>query len=164
MNQKTAVYNAITDVLARAGIDFTDGMNIKDLMTKERRAIVNAVLIEGFTDGTIELDREYSDSELKTYVSGLQSNWIKKDKRFNGGVKHVAANPGSRAGASDQSLVNAKRLLAELQNDPKSSADDVSMVEEFIAERTAAIAAEKAKTVSVDFSKLPEALRKFAKA
>lgn len=160
-NQKTAVYMAITAVLAEAGIDFKDGMNVAEHMTKDRRAIVNAILFKGFRDGEIELDREYSDADLKSYVSGLQSNWIRKDKRFNGNTKYVAKNPGSRAGSGDQALVNAKRLLTSLQADPEASEADVKEVEAYIASRTAEIQAAKTKAVTIDFSALPPALRKF---
>lgn len=158
INQKTAVYMAITTVLADANIDFTDGMNIAEHMTKDRRAVVNAVLFKGFREGEIELDKEYSDTDLKAYVSGLQSNWIRKDKRFNGNTVYQAKNPGSRAGSGDASLVNAKRLLATLQAGAGSEAD-ISEVEAYIAERTAEVQASKVKSVSVDFSALPPHLR-----
>ena len=79
VNQKTAVYQAILMVLADKGIDFQDGQNVAEHMSKEVRAQVNTILFEGFRAGDIELDREYTDSELKAYVSGLQSNWIRKD-------------------------------------------------------------------------------------
>ena len=165
VNQKTAVYMAITQVLANAGIEFQDGQQIAGHMTKERRAIVNAMLFEGFRNGKIELDREYSDSDLKAYVSGLQSNWIRKDKRFNGNTTYVAKNPGSRAGAGDQSLVNAKRLLADLvAKGIGPDTEDYQMVEAFITEKTAEITAAKAKATAIDFTALPAHLReKFSK-
>lgn len=161
VNQKTAVYTAITEVLAHAGIDFEDGMNIGEIMkTKELRAQVNLILFTGFRAGEIELDVEYSDSDLKAYVSGLQSNWIRKDKRFNGNVTYAAKNPGSRAGSGDASLTNAKRLLASITPEH----ENYEMVTQFIAERTAELAATKASKVTVDFSALPESLRaKFQK-
>lgn len=163
-NQKTAVYMAITAVLAEAGHEFTDGTNISEWMTKDLRAIVNAILFKGFREKDIELDREYSDSDLKAYVSGLQSNWIRKDKRFNGNTVYTAKNPGSRAGSGDQALVNAKRLLAQLQALPDSSLADIAEVEAFITERTNVVVAAKAKAITVDFSALPAALRaKFQK-
>ena len=164
VNQKTAVYVAITTVLADAGIDFEDGMNIAELMTKERRGKVNAILFAGFRSNEIELDREYSDSDLKAYVSGLQSNWIRKDKRLNGNTTYQAKNPGSIAGSGDGALSNAKKLLATLKADPTTSEADVAEVEAFIAERTAEIAAEKVKSVTIDFNALPPHLRaKFQK-
>ena len=159
VNQKTAVFQAIIMVLEAAGIEFQEGSNVAEHMTKERRGEVNAILFKGFRAGDIELDREYSDSDLKAYVSGLQSNWIRKDKRLNGNTTYVAKNPGSRAGSGDSQLKNMKLLLATLTpNTP-----DYTEVEQAIIARTAEVAATK-KTVVVDFSALPAHLRaKFQK-
>ena len=157
INQKSAVYSAVTSVLAEAGIHFEDGNNIQGAMTKELRAQVNAILVQGFKAGSIELDREYTDSELKAYVSGLQSNWLRKDKRFNGGTQYVAKNPGSRQGSSDAMLKNLKALRSTL-SDPS----DIAEVDAHIQARLAEI--KPTKTVSVDFSSLPAELQaKFKK-
>src|ERR1017187_1539482 len=95
MNQKEATYNAVVNVVGSF-----DGACQP---TKEQRAQVNAILFEGFRAGTIELDREFDDVGLKAYCSGLQSNWLRKDGRLNGGVKYEAKNPGSRSGSGDES-------------------------------------------------------------
>jgi len=152
MNQKSAVYSAVTSVLSEAGIHFEDGMNISGVMTKELRAQVNAILVSGFKAGSIELDREFSDSELKAYVSGLQSNWLRKDKRFNGNTQYVAKNPGSRQGSSDVVLKNLKALRSTL-SDP----NDIAEVDAHIQARLAEI--KPSKTVSIDFSALPADLQ-----
>ena len=160
VNQKSAVFAAISMVLSNAGIEFTEGENVSEHMTKEVRAQVNAILFQGFRAGDIELDREYSDTDLKAYVSGLQSNWIRKDKRLNGNTVYVAKNPGSRAGSGDSQLKNMKLLLATLT----PGTDDYVEVETAIATRSTEVAAAKAKTITVDFSALPEHLRaKFQK-
>jgi hypothetical protein len=160
MNQKSAVFAAISMVLSAAGIEFNEGENVAEHMTKERRAEVNAILFQGFRAGDIELDREYSDTDLKAYVSGLQSNWIRKDKRLNGNTIYVAKNPGSRAGSGDSQLKNMKLLLATLT----PGTPDYIEVEQCIAVRTTEVATAKAKTVTVDFSALPAHLRaKFQK-
>jgi hypothetical protein len=161
VNQKTAVYQAILMVLESAGVAFQDGMNIQETMTKDLRAQVNAILFDGFRAGDIELDREYSDQDLRAYVSGLQSNWLRKDKRLNGNTTYQPKNPGSRAGSGDQALVNAKRLLEHLKVQGDSAAN-IAEVEAYIAARSAEIAKSKVKTV--DFSALPASLRaKFQK-
>jgi len=156
MNQKSAVYEAITSVLAEAGIHFEDGMDVSELMTKELRAQVNIILFTGFRAGTISLDREFNDKELKSYVSGLQSNWIRKDSRLNGDVKYTAKSPGSRP--SDPQLAAMRALLATLTN-PTDRAE----VQKHIDARVAELA--KARAPQIDVSKLPEALRaKFVKS
>jgi len=155
MRQKDAVYLAITNVLESNGIPFEDGMDIKTLMSKELRAQVSQVLCQGFTNGTIDYAGEVpTDSDLKEYVGGLISNWVRKDPRFNGNTKYVAKNPGSRAGQGDEQLKNLKLYLAT-KTDPADKAE----VQKYIDARVAELAAEKAKSVEIDTSALPEALR-----
>jgi hypothetical protein len=115
MNQKEAVFNAVTNTCEPTGDNHYEP-------TKDERAVINQILFEGFRNETIELDREYSDSELKSYVSGLQSNWLRKDKRLNGGVQYVAKNPGSRAGSGDPQI-KALRLLLSTKSDPVARAE-----------------------------------------
>jgi hypothetical protein len=151
MNQKEAVYAAFIAV----GIVINEGEAINP--TKEQRAQVNAILFEGFRSNKIKLEREFTDKELKSYVSGLQSNWIRKDKRLNGNVEYVAANPGSRAGSGDATLKAMRALLTTL-----TTAEDKAEVQGCIDAHLATLATAKVKTI--DFTKLPEALRnKFTK-
>jgi hypothetical protein len=152
VNQKSAVYAAIVNVLSEAGIAFEDGMDVGPHMTKERRAQVNTILFYGFRNDQIELDAQYSDTELKAYVSGLQSNWIRKDGRLNGNTKYIAKNPGSRAGSGDAQLTAMKALLTTLTQ--QSDKDEVQV---HIDARIAEIAKSKAKTI--DFSALPADLQ-----
>ena len=142
MTQKEAVYQAVVNVT---------GFNGEGSCTpsKEQRAQVNAILFEGFKSGKIELEREFSDSDLKAYVSGLQSNWLRKDKRLNGGTQYVAKNPGSRAGSSDPQLKAMRTLLSTLTDETEKQE-----VQSYIDARIKEISVEKqAKTV--DFSALP---------
>ena len=143
MTQKEAVFSAIQNVCGTQDGAYTP--------TKEERASVNQILFEGFRSGTIELDREYSDSELKAYVSGLQSNWLRKDKRLNGNVQYVAKNPGSRAGSTDAS-VKAMRALLATKSDPSERKE----IQDFIDKRVAEI--KPAKTVTINVSDLPPEL------
>jgi hypothetical protein len=155
MNQKEAVYAAITNVLENAGHSVAEGVDVAPMMSKELRAQVNQILFEGFRSGGIELAKEFSDSDLKAYVSGLQSNWIRKDKRLNGGTQYVTKSPGSRAGAGDSQLKNMKALLRTLE----VGTPDHTEVQGYITARIAEIASTKVAKVTVDFSSLPEALR-----
>lgn len=145
MSQKEAVFSAVTNVCT----DFDGGAYTP---TKEQRASVNQILFEGFRNGTIECEREYDDSGLKAYVSGLQSNWLRKDKRLNGGTQYVAKNPGSRAGSTDPQI-KAMRVLLSTQEDPAKKAE----IQTFIDARLAAI--KPSKSVEIDVEALPEALR-----
>ncbi len=151
MNQKEAVFAAICNITGHKG----EG---KVEITKEQRAQVNMVLFESFRAGNIHLDAEFSDSELKQYVSGLQSNWIRKDKRLNGGIVYAAKNPGSRAGSGDPSLVAMRKLLTTL-----TTAEEKAEVQGYIDARMKEITATK-QAATVDFNALPADLQlKFRK-
>lgn len=142
MSQKEAVFQAVCNVTGHKGEGTV-------MISKEQRAQVNAILFEGFRAGSIELDREYTDSDLKGYVSGLQSNWLRKDKRLNGGVQYTAKNPGSRAGSTDPQLKAMRALLSTLTDESERAE-----VQGYIDAKVAEINATKqAKTV--DFSALP---------
>ena len=146
--QKEAVFNAVTHIL---GENFPEGSAVE--LSKEERSQVNMILFEGFRAGTIELDREYTDSELKAYVSGLQSNWLRKDKRLNGGISYMPKNPGSRAGQGDAQL-KALRALLKTQVDPTKIAE----IQSYIDKRVSEIGVAKAKTVTVNVADLPAEL------
>ena len=151
--QKEAVFLAIVSVLSETNLTVSENTDVGPLMTRERRASVNQILFDGFRAGTIELDREYSDADLKAYISGLQSNWIRKDKRLNGGVNYIAKNPGSRAGSGDSQLTAMRNLMKTL-----TTAEEKEEVQGYIDTRLKEIQVSKAKTVSVDFSALPASL------
>ena len=154
LTQREAVFSAICSVLIEAGIAFEAGQDVSPHMTRENRASVNAILVEGFKSGNIELGKTFTEAELKSYVSGLQSNWIRKDKRLNGGTQYVAKNPGSRAGSGDDQLKAMRALLKTLS----PGTDDYTEVQSHIEKRVNEIGATKSKTV-VNFDALPEALR-----
>lgn len=156
LSQKEAVYSAVTSVFSENNITVSEGADASTVMTRELRASVNQILFEGFRNGTIELDREYSDVDLKAYASGLQSNWLRKDKRLNGGAKYFAQNPGSRIGYSDPSLKAMRALLSTLTRD-----EDRSEVQDAIDTKVAEIQATKVKKVIIDASALPFGLAKF---
>lgn len=158
MSQKEAVYSAVTSVLSENNISVSEGTDVSTLMTRELRSQVNQILFEGFRNGTVELDREFNDSDLKAYVSGLQSNWLRKDKRLNGGAKYSAKNPGSRVGASDPQLKAMRALLTTLSNDSERAE-----VQTAIDARVSFIQASKVKKVSIDTSVLPAALQSLVK-
>ena len=157
-SQKEAVFTAVSNVLSQNGTPIVEGEAVE--MNKELRAQVNAILFEGFRSGTIELDKtDISDSDLKGYVSGLQSNWLRKDKRLNGGTQYVAKNPGSRAGSGDAQLKAMRALMTTLTTESEKAE-----VQAYIDARVTEINASKAKKVTIDFSVLPADLAsKFSK-
>jgi hypothetical protein len=165
MKQKEAVYQAVQQVVSEAGLTVSENTVYSSILTKEHRAQVNAILVQGFTAEEIELDltkesnkNKMSDSaELKKYVSGLQKNWLDKDSRLNGGVMSVRTS--SSVGARDPQL---KAMRALLSNLPEGA--DPTKLEQQIADREAEITAQKAakaakKAPKIDVDHLPEHIR-----
>ena len=147
LSQKEAAYQAIVNVTGFSG----EG---KCEPSREQRAQINMILCEGFKSGHIALDRTFDDSELKAYVSGLVSNWLRKDNRLNGGVKYTPKNPGSRSGSGDAQLKALRALLSTTEDEQERTE-----IQGFIDKRVA----ELKPKVTVDFSALPEELRHLIK-
>lgn len=163
VTQRQAVYSAVKSVFAEHNMEFHDGIDAKSVMTKEHRAQVNAILCVGFMTGQVEFKDTESNrakladqSLLKEYVSGLQSNWLAKDERLNGGVDHEIKNPGSRSGSGDPQLKALRALLSTVDESQRPE------IQGYIDARIAEI--KPTKEVSINFDALPEAIRaKYAK-
>ena len=150
MNQKEATYAAVVNVT---------GFNGEGICSpsKEQRAQISAILIEGFKTNQITLEAEFTDTELKNYVSGLLSNWLRKDTRLNGDVKYQAKNPGSRAGSSDPQLKAMMTLFSTLTDESEKKE-----VMTYIDARKAELNVAKVKVI--DYSVLPaDLIAKFKK-
>ena len=159
ISQKEAVYNAVMSVLSEQGVSISEGASVQSIITPELRKQVNAILFEGFRNRTIELDREFDDPALKAYVSGLQSNWLRKDKRLNGGVAYIAKNPGSRANSGDSQLKALRNLLSTV-----STAEEKEEIQGYIDARMSELQTTKVKATVINYSALPADLAaKFAK-
>lgn len=139
--QKDAAFKVIVEV---TGFDGSG----KCEPTKAHRETIIATLVGMFEAGQIELSSPQED--LKGYVSGLVSNWLRKDTRLNGGTKYIAKNPGTRS--QDPVLKNMRVLLATL-TDPMDQAVVQAEIDAYVAAQA------KAKAPTIDFSALPEALR-----
>lgn len=159
-SQRAAVFAAIASTLETHGVEFHQGTDVKSLLTKEMKSEVNDILCKGFRDGSIELSTEYpTDAELRSYTSGLISNWLRKDPELNGGIKYVPKNPGSRTGSTDPQMKALKILLSQTADE-----SDKEEIQGFIDARAAELNAGKVKVKAIDFSVLPAELQaKFAK-
>lgn len=152
-NQKEGVYQAVVSVVGPIESNHVS-------VDKSTKARIADVVTEMFVNGEISLSPEASakyntrEKLRSDYVPGLVDNWLRKDTRLNGGEKYKTKNPGSRAGSGDEVLKNLRAL--------KSTIGDASQKEVIQAEidkRLAEIAASKAKTVEVDYSKIPDDLK-----
>lgn len=150
VKQKDAVFNAV--VAVRGTSEFSDAVEL----TKEERGVIQASLVAGFQSGSIAFQGDATDTtKLTSYVSGLVSNWLRKDKRLNGNVSYVAKNPGTRTGSGDESL-KAMRTLLGATTDPEAQAEIQAEIDKRIGEL-------KPKKV-INVAALPESLRHFATA
>lgn len=156
MKQKEAVYKTVCECIGQERTEKDEALTL----TAEQKTTIRGILFQGFRDEQIELKEEKKpklsdDKWLSAYVSGLLNNWMRKDNRFNGGVKYVARNPGSRAGAGDAVLKELRKLAKIHAN------DDVKMKEinKHIEKRKEEIAADKNSKIEVDMSKIPAGLR-----
>ncbi|CAM6003866.1 unnamed protein product [Sphagnum balticum] len=153
--QKEAVFSAVSSVINEAGVTVNEGESFSTHLNRELRAQVTNILVEGFNSGTIVLDKSFSsDAELRTYCSGLTSNWLRKDPRLNGNVKYAAKNPGSRVGSSDAQL-KAMRALLSTKTDIAEKAE----IQSFIDARVSEIKSSRKPAKSIDVSALPEELQ-----
>lgn len=157
MSQREAVFNAVVEV---KGMDEFDG---QVELTKEEKAEVYGMIAEGFKSGSVVLDDTPANQEkladqrkMNTYISGLVSNWLRKDPRLNGGGKYVPANPGSRTNGQDPQLQALRALAKKFEGDEQK----LATIEKHIATRHAQIKEEKRKASinDIDVSNLPKEL------
>jgi hypothetical protein len=146
--QKDAVFSAVCAV--RGSTEFSGAVEL----TKEERGTVQASLVAGFQAGEIAFQGDATDTaKLTAYVSGLVSNWLRKDKRLNGNVAYVAKNPGTRTGSGDESL-KAMRTLLSATTETDARAEIQAAIDARVAEL------KPKKVINVDA--LPESLRHLA--
>ena len=163
MNQREAVYSATKSVLKDATVSFEDGNNINTVMTEDFRKRIHAIVVSAFKEGKVEFKATASndsklanESELSSYVSGLISNWFRKDKRFNGNTTYSAKNPGSRAGQGDPQLKALRQLAKQFSGVDEAKAKEINA---HIEARIKVVGAEKAKKIDIDLSQIPAELK-----
>lgn len=162
-SQREATYNAIVTVLSTNNVSFTEGDDVKNVLTASMKKEVRKMLVSGFNDNTIATGDSFnnkfsSDTELNKYCSGLISNWIKKDTRLNGNSKYQVINKGIRAGHGDSQVKELRKLLKVT-----SGTDAEQDVAAALNARIAQVKAEKSPSVTINADVLPEHLRHLVK-
>lgn len=159
LKQKEAVFNTVLTVLAKSGRVY--GETTPVTLSKEEKELVVEIVTAGISAGEVAIkaaaaDKYGTKETLSTYVSGMVGNWLAKDVRLNGGVKHQPKSPGSRAGQGDPFIKNLRSLLKTT-----ASVADQAKINEAIATRQTELNAAKTGAASkVDVSKIPADLRK----
>jgi hypothetical protein len=148
ISQGEAVFQAVRTVFTEGAVPSTTEWN------SAQKETVHHLVFKLFKSGATVHKSNPDDAALLKYIPGLVNNWVRKDKRLNGGSKYEAKNPGSRAGSGDPMVREMKALLSTL-SDPEQR----DQVQAAIDERMKTIK----PTVTVDASKLPASLRHLIK-
>ena len=143
ITQGEAVFQAVSEVVGSI-----DGA--VSLSDEQREAVVEKVFM-AFTTGATTHSGSPTEAQLRKYIPGLVNNWMRKDKRLNGGTKYETKRPGSRTGSGDDSI-KAMRALMSVTTDPEAKAE----IQAAIDARVAELNHQKA-VINTDL--LPESLR-----
>jgi hypothetical protein len=157
MNQRKATCSTIIAVLEERGVSYelNSSTPISEVLSDADKKSIRDALFSMFRNDQVEMSDEAKvkytdDSDLKSYISGLVNNWIRKAPEFNNGGKYVPKNPGSRAGSGDEQIKEMKKLFGAT-TDESIKATIKAAIDARIAELK--------PTVEVDYSKLPEELK-----
>lgn len=137
MTQKDAVFSAIVHVLKTANVNFQSSVtDVSDLLTKDLRSGISEILSRQFLAKEIDLSEEanskLTDSvQLKNYVSGLISNWVRKDPRLNGGK---TSSSSTRKSSSVDPQLKALKQLHSAQTDQAKRQEIQSFIDKRVAE------------------------------
>ena len=153
MKQREAVFMAVCEVTGEHNFDSAV------TLTSEQRKFANEFIATKIAEGEVDFSDsakiKYSTPEkIATYVSGLISNWLRKDKRLNGNVAYVPANPGSRAGQGDPQLKELRKLFKMHEGTQQGEE-----IQSYIDDRLIALQALKTKSIKIDASQIPEELQ-----
>lgn len=159
-NQRTAVVNTILSVLNDRGVDYemNGELTISEALEPTDKTKVRELLFTMFRQGLVEYKESFQskvddDKELKSYISGLTNNWIRKAKEFNGGQAYKAKNPGSRAGSTDPQVKEMRKLLSVTADENAKQA-----IQSALDAKLAEIKATK-QEVTINVEALPADLR-----
>lgn len=161
MNQRLATTSTILAILSERGVayELNSQTPISEVLNEQDKKLTREALFSMFRNDQVELSASaklkfQEDQALKTYISGLVNNWIRKAPEFNCGETYKAKNPGSRQGNGDEQIKAMKTLLS-ITTDPEAK----EAIAQAISDRQEEL---KPKTV-IDIDKLPESLRHLIK-
>lgn len=152
MKQGEAVFQAVSAVFG----EINGALPETGKWTSEQKNAVYAAMLTSFKAGQwTKTSGGTDDAAVQKYIPGLVNNWVRKDKRLNGGIKYETKNPGSRTGTTDESVKAMKQLLA-VTVDPAVKQQIQAAIDARLEELKP-----KAK---INVEALPEALRHLAPA
>lgn len=154
MRQVEAVINAVMVVKP----DFKQHSDKgNEIIIDDIRKQVCKIVIEGILNGEIDYNKDHTNvKDVKDYVPGMVSNWLRRNKVLNGDVNAKAQKPGSRLGVGDDEL-KALRDLRKTQIEPEI----LTEIDKYIKQRLSVLKKEKqsVKQADINLNALPEHLR-----
>jgi hypothetical protein len=128
-SQKQVVHNAIIAFLQENGLSLND--NKVELTHNDRKTIVTMIMA-AIDSGDMHLSvaaraKHDTPKKIRNYSTGLLSNWLRKDHRINGGLKHKINNPGSKANQDDEVIKSLKSIRKLLSNHKEILAVDAEI-------------------------------------
>lgn len=160
-SQVNAVVETILSVLEENGIEYelNSEVNVKDVLNPDMLIDVRQQLLTGFNNNEISMTdkarvKNNTEKLMKSYVSGLVNNWVRKYKPFNNGVKYEIKNPGSRQGSGDEQVKEMRKLLKTIPTDQTATR---AQIQTAIDARIAVIKPESVVEINTDL--IPEHLR-----
>jgi hypothetical protein len=117
-SQKQIVHNAIMAFLQENGFSLE---NKKVELTHNDRKTIVTMIVTAIDSGDMHLSaaaraKHDTPKKIRNYSTGLLSNWLRKDHRINGGLRHKTKNPGSKANQDDEIIKSLKSMRKLLSN------------------------------------------------
>lgn len=128
-----------------------------EVIIDDVRKRVCKIVIDGILNGDIDYSKDHTNAkDVKDYVPGMVSNWLRRNKVLNGDVNAKAQKPGSRLGVGDEEL-KTLRDLRKTQVEPEI----ISEIDKYIKARLNVLKKEKqtVKQADINLDALPEHLR-----
>jgi hypothetical protein len=131
------------------------------VLTDAEKATTVETLVKMFQSGSVDLksgadEKLANPAKLKSYVVGLLNDFLRKDKRVNGGEAYTPKAPGTRAGSSDETI----KELRKLRKAQEGNAEAVALIDKEIEERLASMT-KKVSAPKIDYSKIPSHIMGF---
>lgn len=152
-SQKETVYIAISSFLKENDRVFDDGDKV-ELSAEDRKTIVTMIVtaidVGGMEFSPEAMAKHDTPEKIRNYSTGLLSNWMRKDSRLNGGMKHSIKNPGSRVGQDDSVIKSLKSLRKVL-----TSQKEIDTVDAEIEVRMEYLKSQKNSNVLINKDVIP---------
>lgn len=164
VSQKDSVVNEVKAIL---GASYNKDIPVDEQLTVDQFKFIKANIVNGILNGTIDFSKDITDQKAITkYVSGMVSNYLRKAKELNGGIKYEAQATNDKS--HDYQVIELNKLLKIYIEGSNEYTQILTAIEsrkqEIIAEKSSKQEVKK-KTKeldSINMEVLPESLKNLA--